>query len=111
MLRYSMLPVSRRILIIISLLKPVIRIGAWCSLLTNIIIIHETQLALAVIGWAALLVSILVVIRVKHMVVIDLGLDLGKYQLFGGCVMSRKTWPKEAPSIKISPQIYYDTHL
>lgn len=45
------------------------------------------------------------------MVVIDLGLDLGKYQLFGGCVMSRKTWPKEAPSIKISPQIYYDTHL
>lgn len=45
------------------------------------------------------------------MVVIDLGLDLGKYQLFGGCVMSRKTWPEEAPSIKISPQIYYDTYL
>lgn len=61
--------------------------------------------------WLGSFVGMLVVIRVKHMVVIDLGLDLGKYQLFGGCVMSRKTWPEEAPSIKISPQIYYDTYL
>lgn len=74
----------------------------------------ETELALAVIGWAALLVSMLVIIRVKHMVMIDLGLDLGKYQLFGGCVMSRKTWPKEvkeAPGIKIGPQIYYNAMI
>lgn len=32
----------------------------------------------------ALLVSTVVIIRIKHIVVMDLGLDLGEYQLFEG---------------------------
>lgn len=53
-------------------------------IITNIIITHEAQLTLVISSRVALLVSTAVIIRIKHMVVMDLGLDLGEYQLFGG---------------------------
>lgn len=37
----------------------------------------ETQLALVITGWVALLISTIVIISVKHVAVIDLGLGFG----------------------------------
>lgn len=77
---------------------------------------HQTQLVLVIIGGVALLVSTIVIIRIKHEVVMkmNLDLDMGEYQLFEGYVTRRKAWPKkekEAPDIKISPETDYCTLL